>query len=321
MSFFESLLTQSSHTGPSPELLETLGHKAATAYLREGRALNETIHELVRDQRGIGNEHIKRISEFANNAVFQERHSTSEDKNVHFPIADPGVILRDLRDGGAPAHEGQTLSASPDRKTATPSDLSDYAKPPTMQGFSTHSGEPDLLGTLFGDAAEAEKTAASASRHARPIDDVFDDHLCVRAARDKIASVHEQFDLAYKAAQESFYREARRECLDPDGLGLAGVTQAVKLATQSLDPLTGYWALRPVVERLVSEGVVDSASMDKTACARAVRHRIPNDDHPLLTSLYGMLKAAQEQHRAATSLAEADHRLTATTQALHHLCR
>src|SRR3954463_14072601 len=99
---FENLLTQPSTPQVSPELLETLGRSASRMFLQQKVPLNDAVRQLVAEHPGLGDEHLRRIVEFANNTTFQEMFQGGTDKNVHFPVADPGVIVRDVKDGGSP---------------------------------------------------------------------------------------------------------------------------------------------------------------------------------------------------------------------------
>jgi hypothetical protein len=134
MNPFESfLLSDAGRPQVGAEVLELLGRKAANQFLQDGTPLNDTVRQAVSDHPELGNEHIKRVIEFANNMAFQELFSKSEDKNVHFDIADPGVVIRDLKDGGSPAHDGKTMG----------SNLKDYHQPPEMNMEKDQFGDPE----------------------------------------------------------------------------------------------------------------------------------------------------------------------------------
>lgn len=111
---FAQLLTQSSGSNVAPETLEMLGRQASQLFQGQGIPLNQAITQVTANHPELGNEHIKRIVEFANQVTFQEMFANSEDKNIHFEVADPGVVLRDLKDGGSPAHSGKPLSSGHD---------------------------------------------------------------------------------------------------------------------------------------------------------------------------------------------------------------
>jgi len=318
----QQLLTGgSSNQGVSPELLETLGKQAAQRFLKDETSLNESIVKLASEYPGIQNEHVKRISEFANNAVFQKMHSDSADKNVHFDVADPGVIIRDLKDGGSPNHDGKTLNNGPSQgKTSghpAVGDGSNYRKPPgyesspsSDQGFQdlssafTEFSRQDNTSGVEGTGEPISKTAAAApvvvdhELHADPIHDVHDADVRLRATEEKLKEAHECFDLILKQAEEEFYQAAKSECLNPEGSGLSGVTQVVKLAAPS--HRFAFQILKPVAERLVKEGAVRSSEMSKTASM----NRVVNTDHPLFRTFSGIVKAANERDKSALALDE-----------------
>lgn len=129
--FEQFLMTDAPRPGVGAEVLEMLGRKAADRFLSQGMPLNDAVHELVSEHPELGNEHIKRVVEFANNVAFQEMFSKSDDKNIHFDVADPGVVIRDLKDGGSPSHDGKVLDSG----------SKDYMSPPTREKDSF--GDPE----------------------------------------------------------------------------------------------------------------------------------------------------------------------------------
>lgn len=332
---FDELLLGSQSNNISAELLETLGKQAAARYLQEGANLNETITDLISKNAGINNEHTKRISEFANNQVFQEIHSKSDDKNVHFDIADPGVIIRDLKDGGSPAHTGKTLNNGPSKiKNSDIAPGSDYHNPPVEnagptsdQGFSdlasgfAEQARQDQNSGVGGTGEPIAKTAAfhnpelgvDHSLHANPIEDVYDTHVRLRASKEKLAEAHERFDLLFKTAEEDYYQAVKAEVLGHGGAGMSGAIQATKLATQlgGCGDTVAFKALEKVARRLVFEGV-PSGELLKTASEQ----RLPNPRHPLMLAFSGMLKLASELARSKIAISEVSAGLEQTTEFL-----
>lgn len=320
---FEQLISGSKQNSPQPELLETLGKKAAAQFLQDGDSLNESIVKLASQYPNLENEHVKRIAEFANNAVFQGLHSQNEDKNVHFPLADPGTIIQDLRDGGSPNHTGKTLNTGlPQNKRSfiPPSTgMNDYQAPPARSipntdGFADQaSGMAELNrqnehSGLMGTGEQISKVAAAfdmSFSHSNPVEDVFNLHLKLRATREKLAEAHETFDLGLKAAKEDFYQQVKRACLESDGPGLMNVVNAVKLA--SPNDSFAFQILRSVSERLVKEGAVKSSQLEKVAAQKIV-----NFSHPIMTSYGGILKMAEEKVRSKAALDEADKAMAKT---------
>ena len=321
MDIFQDLLAGPQQNHISAELLETLGKQAARRHLEDGANLNDTIRELISEHSGIQNEHTKRIAEFANNQVFQEMHSNGEDKNVHFEVADPGVIIRDLKDGGSPAHTGKTLSnGNAPSGDSHKHSVGDYGQAPESQGFS---GVDSALAEHFrqdqnsGASGQGEPVAKTASAvdhslHANPVEDVYDTHVRLRAAKDKLASVHEQWNLIYKQAEEDYYQAAKREVLGHGGAGMSGVIQATKIAAPN--DSTAFKALKKVAERLVQEGVPGD-ELTKTASDR----RILNPEHPLVLSFAGLVKAAEERNRSALALREVEQGMKKTAGFLKNL--
>ena len=321
MNIFESLLTGHQPTGVSPELLETLGKQAATRFLEDGTSLNESIAKLASEHAELENEHVKRIVEFANNETFQHLFEKSADKNVHFPLADPGVVIRDLKDGGSPKHDGKVLNSPNKHKNsgipsepASGASSSDYRSDPSNiqsndDGFGSlssafaelsrqdqHSGAAGT-GEPLAKTAGVHTECVQGGGHANPIDDVYDQHLQLQAMETKLAEAHETCDLLLQDAREDFYKLAKKEILTYDGADAVEVIQAVKMASPS-DPIA-FSILRPVMERLTKEGAVKAQDLEKRAHVRML-----NQAHPLVVALSSIVKVAQEKLNAGAALSE-----------------
>jgi hypothetical protein len=84
----------------SPEELESLGKQAAVAYFSSDISLNDAIVKIARQHPSISSHQIKRIAEYANqetfSRLFSDNEKTAGDKNIEFPVADPGAILQTL---------------------------------------------------------------------------------------------------------------------------------------------------------------------------------------------------------------------------------
>ena len=88
----------------SGEHLEVLGKYAARAWDRgDYNTLNEAVVGTVRDEH-LSPEQVRRVVEFCNGEAYlsEFRKEGSKHRVVHFACgpADPGVVLRDLNDGG-----------------------------------------------------------------------------------------------------------------------------------------------------------------------------------------------------------------------------
>jgi hypothetical protein len=287
---FDQLLTQPSGSNVPPETLEMLGRQASQLFQTQGVPLNQAISQVVANHPELGNEHVKRIVEFANTVSFQELFQNSEDKNVHFDVADPGVVLRDMKDGGSPAHSGRTLS--------------DYQKPP-QQNSQSADLDAALMQQFTGSGtapSEATKMASIIDHelHADPLEDAWDARIRLKATREKLAESYEQMDLLLKQAQEGLYQQVRWQVSNQDGAGLGGVLGALeKVASTGLLETV----MAPIAVRLVKEGFDAKhleGSLKKTAGA------VPNLEHPLLVTFDAVIKVASEMVTCGQALDDVD---------------
>lgn len=306
MDMFESLLTSSSGKRVSPEMLEMLGRKASALYQEKGVSLNQAVRQVAAQHPELGNEHVKRIVEFANTVTFQEMFSKNPDKNIHFEVGDPGVVLRDLKDGGSPAHDGKTLQGG----------LGDYHTAPAKEHDAGDQQELEQLfatrsqsGDHTAEPQDTVKTAAAApgpGMHANPYEDVYDAHQRLQASRNELAGAHEQFDLLLKAAHADLLRIVKDESLSSDGAGLGGVLGVLeKLASKELV----FSVLGPAIEKLAQD---PQARVKLEAGLTKRAGRVVNLNHPLVAAWSGLVKAAEDKLRTSEALKEIDEHLTET---------
>lgn len=310
MDLFESLLSHSSGSRVHAETLEMLGRKASQMFRQQGIPLNQAVAQLVSQHPELGNEHVKRVVEFANTVTFQELFQSSDDKNVHFDVADPGVVLRDIKDGGSPAHDGKTLSGG----------MGDYAAPANAWKDGIEGGD-QMLANAFdpaqdnpsGDESHGLQKMAGIQDanlqhgYSNPIEDVYDTHLRLEGARSELVRANEHFDLMLKEAHADLYRVIKAEVTSPDGAGLGGVTRVLeKIATDRCMALN---ILRPMIEKLATEG------LSKDMLAKSIEKRagvVVNLQHPLVKVWGGLVKIANEKARTELALSELDGHLAQT---------
>lgn len=292
---FEQLLTQSSGSNVPPETLEMLGRQASQLFQRQGISLNHAVSQVLANHPELGNEHVKRIIEFANTVTFQEMFQNSEDKNVHFEVADPGVVLRDLKDGGSPNHSGKPLNT--DYFSSPNSGQSSDLDAALMQQFTgSHPSPSDSESVKVASANEE----VNHERHTNPIEDVYDAMVRLRATREKLAESYENMDLLMKTAQEDFYKQVRLQVLESDGYGLGGVLSVLqKVASQELVEIV----MAPVADRLVKEG---HSEKDLTTSLRKTAGSVPNLQHPLFSSFDAITKIAEEMVTCGQALDDVD---------------
>lgn len=312
MDMFQDLLTSSSAPRVAPETLEMIGRQASQMFREHGVPLNDAIRQLAAQHPELGNEHIKRVVEFANNVTFQEMFQSSPDKNIHFEVADPGVVLRDLKDGGSPAHDGKTLQGG----------MGDYKTSPSSFGNKgVQAGLDDELSNLFqhrpadqggGDVGQVKMahTVEDHTVHANPVEDVYDAHVRLQASKRELENAGERFDLLVKEAHEGLYHLVKHEVLDPNGAGIGGVLHVLsKVASADLV----HSVIGPMVKKLASEGVSReqlNMSLEKRA------GKVVNMNHPLIQTWSGMMKAAEEKVKTEEALEEIGRSLIETDRFL-----
>lgn len=304
MNPFDDLLTEPNPQQISPELLEMLGHKASSMFSEGGVSLNDGIKKLAAENPGLNDEHIRRIVEFANTTTFQHLFEKEADKNIHFPVADPGVIIRDLKDGGSPAHDGKSIGGSKSDYLSAPPKGGDTGDAQLSEMFG---GKPDVGGLNKLASAEPESIH---SGHANPIDDIYDTHVAMRSTRDELGIQNDSTFILFKEAQEDFYKVAKGEVMSYDGAGLSGVISAV---TYIAGKEKAAAAIPGVVSRLLEDGLSPeflSGSLAKTA------GDVINPAHPLVTSWHHMAKLAEERVILEESISEVDAGLQKTAAAL-----
>lgn len=325
MDVFEQLLTSGSRGSVNPETLEYIGQKASREYIEKRASLNSAIVKLASQHPELNNEHIHRIVEFANNNTFQHLFEKNQDKNVHFDIADPGTIIRDLRDGGSPAHSGKVLHNKADYFRAPLGEEKDGELGMDGSGAGDpESGLADLFNRenasgQFGQGEPIQKIASAGldpswEGSANPVNDVYAQHLLLQRSREELSAAYESADLMLKQACTDFYKTAKAEVLSSTGAGFRGVMEAF---SQVAGTVTQEDTTK-IAERLMHEGVSAAqlaVGMTKTA------GRLLNPEHPLVMAVAGMVKCAQEVALAHEALADIEKGLEQTTSFLKTAAR
>lgn len=345
---FSQLLLQSSGSSVPPETLEMLGRQASQMFQAQGVPLNQAVAQVVANHPELGNEHVKRIIEFANTVTFQEMFQNSEDKNVHFDVADPGVVLRDMQDGGSPAHDGKTLGGS-DYKMPPPQgqdqalnqafdaqflggaekmaglnakELGRSARKATATGariagasgaaYAGYRGAKRLIdGPQEKTAAELQESLATDHEsHANPVDDVYDTHVRLKATRSKLAESYETMNGLLSQAQEDFYQQVKAQVADPDGAGLGGVIGALEKVAEA-DIVE--FLMEQATKRLMDEGFQPKWMNDSLTKTAGV---VVNMEHPLFSSLEAVLQVSGEMVKCGAAIDQLDKQIEQTSEFL-----
>ncbi len=316
MNVFEQLLTSDSRGSVSPETLEYIGQRASEEYLSKKDSLNGAIVKLAADHRELNNEHIHRIVEFANNATFQKLFDRNKDKNVHFDIADPGTVIRDLRDGGSPAHSGKVLHNKSDYMRRPITEEKDGSMGLDGSGVSDpESGMADLFrrenfSGQFGQGEAVQKVASAGldptwEGSANPVNDVYAEHVRLQRASEELAAAHETADMLHQQAHTDFYKAAKAEILDPDGAGFYGVVKAMSAV---VDTPISTSDITKVAEELMRSGI----SMEQMGHRARSTGQVLNMEHPLVKAAAGLIKCAHDRSVAKEALLDVQRGLEKT---------
>jgi len=298
------LLSSTPQKTVSPEVLEIIGQQAARSFLDKKVPLNDAVVNAIKGHPGLNDEHIRRIVEFANNVTFQEMFQTQENKNIHFPVADPGVILRDVRDGGSPGQEG-TFASTKDYNNAPEQQV----KTDGLQDAFNDLDNRQQHEGIFGQGEPIEKNAYAINipmgGHANPIEDVFDLHLKLKAAHHELYRAAAHFEELEKNAARTLYQTAKREVLDPDGAGISGV---LAILEKMASPMEAALLGKSITEKLLADGVPGSViekGLEKTAGVFVnPEHPLPQAVHLFLDSTVKSLETQEALRQVEDSIAE-----------------
>lgn len=291
--FSQDVLSQPAGSRVEPETLEMLGRKASQMFQQTGTPLNDAIRELVSQHPELGNEHVKRVVEFANTVTFQQMFQNGGDKNVHFEVADPGVIMRDLKDGGSPAFSGQTMHE-------------DYKTSPKQSGTpGSESGLDQYLWPQGVDDGAGGSLKAASANLGGTLDELHDTRLQLQGAIEKLSESYEVAGEDLDSAKERLYGAIKQEVVGQEGSGLGGVVGALtKVASEDMVATI----LPGMVGRLREEGYQPQmleASLEKRAGA------FINPEHPLVSSFQEIIKLATQMATIDGAITEANTELQA----------
>jgi len=257
--YFDGLSTDT-NTKIDKSVLSTLAKTAANAFIVNNVPLNTTIMKLAK-QENLNTEHLKRISEMANQEVFENLFNNSSDKNVHFELADPDAII------------GKTASV----KTAELYDLSSYKTSPKTNLEKRSSNEN--INWNINDPIVSEMS------HANPKKDLNMVNEKLEATKE--ALITEKMAMAFNLdkAYEVLYRNVSEELGDTTFTKIAQViytTTTVDNSIKLLEKLS-YDLMK---KQRVSINEVNSP-FSKTA------NLFINENHPIVKATKEYTKLAE----------------------------
>ena len=131
----------------APTDLETMGKIAANKYLNGEMSLNDAIVKIAREHPSISSHQVRRVVEFANQETFSRLfEKNANDKNIEFPVADPGHVLHALNDSARPG----TTMVEPSEYSSKPVKLAHAAVEADLEiakmfGFDMSSPQAEKL--------------------------------------------------------------------------------------------------------------------------------------------------------------------------------
>lgn len=284
------LMNGSRHASLSAESLELMGKQAANRFLNEGIPLNESISKLAAAHADVNGEQVRRIAEFANNAVYLAKHDQNkiagaESSYPQFELADPFRIVQDLSDGARPT-------------VSTPVDI-EYSKLPERKA-KTASARDTVIEQVFG--VDPEKAGPDYSKDT-VVENVLGTKSNLVSLKENLEHHAENFSMSLKEAQAEYYDLVKRHLLDGNSFS------DVVIAAQSTgaDKMKIAKAFRPVIERLLIEKVANHIQLrSMTEQLEKVAHRVVNDQHPLVSTFCSVLALEGELEKVAESLSQVD---------------
>lgn len=294
MMAFEEALTAGDRTrGVPAERLRLLGKQASARYAKGGIALTDAVVDVLRDQQGLGPEHVRRVTEFANTYAFDDAFNkeAGDHRVVNFDRgpADPSGVMKELR-----------LDPTP------------TASSPSFSQPSGYVPGGDGLEAMFGGH---QKTAGQMMRtkdypYANPHADVIDMWEKLSATREKLSSDLSSLEVLYDSAVEDLYKEARQVLFD--GHSPADVSSVV--ASASPHPSFVKLALKLISRRMEETGVPASANMSKTASVR-----LANSRHPLYKATVEFVKLAEARYNHVAALEHVNEQIARTRKVMREV--
>jgi hypothetical protein len=272
----------------SPEMLELMGKQAANRFLEDGVALNESIAKLAGAYPDVGVEQVKRICEFANNAVYLGLHDKSktagaETSYPQFALADAGRVVQDLSDGARPTK-------------VSPIDVA-YGRLLERTKLASATTD-DLLSDLFAFKKEASKESRE-----KVLGDMVDTKNDLSSLKGVLENAAQELDALHKEASDEYYSEVKSHILE--GGSFTDVLAAAQTSGMAYEKTAEL--LMPFVSKLLKEKVASPVALKAaTSNLEKVAHRVVNEKHPLVAGFFEIAAIDAEIKKMATGLAEVD---------------
>ena len=281
----------SRHAVVSPESLEMMGKQAAIMLLNEKISLNESIPKLASQYADFNAEQVKRVCEFANNAVYLAIHDKNKTAGVgtsypQFDIADPARIIQDLSDGAKP-----TVITDTDR---------DYGRLPETSKMSSVFGDKDME-SLFGKVG---------SKDPQTKESIFSELMNAKGdlegLLDNLQESQAKFASIYGEASSDYFAHVKNHLLDNGSFAdIMVAARSTGLETEKIASV-----MQPILVRILKEKIATAVELKAGMNSiEKVAHRIVNTNHPFVTAFNAMVIATDEMQKISMASAEAGKQL------------
>ena len=244
----------------TPKQLQELGQQAAAKHLRDGIPLETALHSVLRENGGLNQDQVTRVTEAANISVFQSRFSSEPEKNFEFDTAQPTNIWNQLtadrlEKSIPPAPRGADDAAY--AYQTQPDDYRTQLAPSLEEVFAPRNGGGDLP---MNDPISEEVTGLVESADALS-------NETSKAASAQMRVDNEAHDFVNKAA-----------ALFLGGTTLGDIATICESAADGNVKIAADMGCM-VLDHLRDRGVADLDAMQTSL--NQVQHHMPNPDHDL----------------------------------------
>lgn len=264
-----------------PDRLRGLAKRASALHLSAGVPMTEAVVQSVKDEQGLGTEHVRRIVEFANNETFQQmfKCGSGDHRVVNFDggPADPGDVLKELNMGAM----SSPMAVS--EKTAS---IDPYVP-----------GQDSVEGIF-----DAPKTASSNGYPmADPMGDAFRLREQLVGLQEHFAGEHRLAEVRHIEAEDVLVKEARQIVLG--GGSTADISRVVSMRARHPD--LAKLALAKIERRFESDGIESPAGpvLSKVAAE-------PNPNSPFARAYADYEAATLHRYKVAAAIERVDGRLS-----------
>jgi hypothetical protein len=288
MAFEQALGTTDSRGPVQPERLRLLGKQASALYTQGDTSLNDAVVDVLRDQQGLGPEHVRRVVEFANQFAFEEafQKEAGDHRVVNFDggPASPSYVMKELRQDPTPISDSAAIS------------------PPNgyVPGY-------DGAMAAFGGNEKTASARRADYQYENPQGNVVELWETLTSARNQLSGDLSSMEIMYDQAVNGLYKEARQVLLD--GHSPADVSSVV--ASAAPNPTFVKLALKVISQKMEEHGVPASRNVTKIASVR-----MANPKHPLYRATEEFSKVASARYTYAAALEKVSDELASVRRLL-----